>query len=567
MSSSYWDRKARISRRKFVSTSGVVAAGATTLALVGCGDDDDDDASPSGGTPQGGASPSGGTPQGSASPSAAAPKTGGILRVVGLGEPSTFDLHQNISVTTTGPAAPMFNGLLQMSSHKDGEILPDLANTLPEQPDQQTYVFKISPSIQFHDGSTLTAEDVKANYDWMIKPPAGKSSTRQSILAPVIDRIETPDTTTIKFIMKQPSASFLLNQTVEYMAIGPKKVLDADGELGKNPVGTGPFTRKSYQPGVSVELVKNTSYFRRGFPYLDGIVVHIIADRRTALENFLGGKIHILSPSAEETKEITDRLGSKVTLTDAPSNSRNMMFMLTDKAPFNDPRVREALSILFDRQEHFALVYQGRGNPIGGYMAPAPAGIWSLPESELKAVPGVIKADPAKAKAMLEQAGVINPTWKLVSRSLYQDLAVWTTEQLRRGGIQSTPQLLDTGAAYAAGNDGAFDVLPWTTVPALDDPDAVFGDIGGVAGAVRNWSRTKDPELDRLYIEQARTFDNAERKKLVNEIDRKLVTTIQTLQFGYAGSTYASYNSVKNKSFLMNENYTNRTYEDIWLDE
>ena len=142
----------------------------------------------------------------------------------------------------------------------------------------------------------------------------------------------------------------------------------------------------------------------------------------------------------------------------------------------------------------------------------------------------------------------------------------WTTEQLRKGGIQTTPQLLDTGAPYAAGNSGAFDVLPWTTVPSLDDPDAVFGDIGGVTGAVRNWSRTKDPELDRLYLQQARTFDNAERKKLVNEIDRKLLTTIQTLQFGYAGSTYASHNSVKSRSYLMNENYTNRTYEDVWLD-
>lgn len=461
----------------------------------------------------------------------------------------------------------MFNGLLQMNPHKDGEIQPDLATALPEQPDKQTYVFKIHPSVKFHDGSSLTAEDVKANYDWMISPPAGKPSTRQSILAPVIDRIEIPDATTVKFIMKQPSASFLLNQTVEYMAVGPKKVLDADGELGKNPIGTGPFLRKSYQPGVGVELTRNPNYFKAGLPYLDGIVVHIIADRRTALENFLGGKIHIMSPSAEELQEVKNRLGSKVTLVDAPSNSRNMLFMLTDKPPFNDRRVREALSLLFDRQEHLALVYQGRGNPIGGYMAPEPAGIWALPESELKSIPGVVKADTAKAKAMLEQAGVTNATWKLVSRSLYQDLAVWTTEQLRKGGIQSTPQLLDTGAAYAAGNEGAFDVLPWTTVPALDDPDAVFGDIGGVTGAVRNWSRTKDPELDRLYLQQAQTFDNAERKKLVNQIDRKLVQTMQTLQFGYAGSTYAYYNAVKNKSFLMNENYTNRTYEDIWLDE
>ena len=227
----------------------------------------------------------------------------------------------------------MFNGLVQMNPHKDGDIIPDLATALPEQADPVTYVFRIPPGIKFHDGSTLTSEDIKANYEWMISPPKGKTSTRQSILAPLIDSIQTPDATTVRFVLKYPSASFLLNQTVEYMAIGPKKVLDADGELGKNPVGTGPFVRKTYQPGVSVELSKNPNYFRTGRPYLDGMVVHILADRRTALENFLGGKVHMMGPNAEETQEIKSRLGAKINLVDAPSNSRNMLFMLTTKPP------------------------------------------------------------------------------------------------------------------------------------------------------------------------------------------------------------------------------------------
>lgn len=550
--SPYWSRY--WTRRSVLGASGAAAAG----AIVGCGGGDDDD--DAGETPSASASP------GASSQPTAAPKTGGILRQVGVGDPSTFDLHQNISVVVSGPAAPMFNGLLQMNPHKDGDIIPDLASALPEQVDPVTLVFKISPDIKFHDGSTLTSEDVKANYDWMIKPPAGKTSTRQSILGPVVDSIETPDATTIRFKLKNPSASFLLNQTVEYMAIGPKKVLDADGELGKNPVGTGPFTRKSYQAGVSVELEKFPNYFRKGLPYLDGLVIHILADRRTALENFLAGKVHMLAPSAEETAEIKSRLGDKVVLTEAASNSRNMLFMNTSKAPFNDPRVREALSLLFDREEHTALVYQGRGGTLGGYMAPAPNGVWSLPEAEIKKISGYSGADVTKAKSLLSAAGVTSgTTWKLVSRNIYENLAVWCVEQLRKAGITATPQLLDTGAAYAAGNEGAFDLFPWTAVPALDDPDAVLGDIGGMTFAVRNWSKTNDPEVDRLYNTQTKTLDIAERKKLVNELDKRLVSTFQTLQFGYASPTYAHYKAVMNKTYLMNENYTNRTYEDVWL--
>lgn len=549
--SRYWTRRGAIG----------VSAGAAAVALVGCGGGDDDDDTGSNATqaPGGSASPG-------ASTQAVTPKTGGILRQVGVGDPSTFDLHQNISVVVSGPAAPMFNGLLQMNPHKDGDIIPDLALALPEQADPLTVIFRIPPDIKFHDGSTLTAEDVKANYDWMIKPPAGKTSTRQSILGPVVDSIETPDATTIRFKLKNPSASFLLNQTVEYMAIGPKKVLDADGELGKNPIGTGPFTRKSYQAGVSVELEKNANYFRKGLPYLDGMVIHILADRRTALENFLAGKVHMMSPSAEETSEIKSRLGDKVVLTDAASNSRNMLFMNTSKAPFNDPRVREALSLLFDREEHTALVYQGRGGKLSGYMAPKPNGVWSLDEAEIKKVAGYSGADVTKAKAMLSAAGVNSGTsWKMVSRNIYENLAVWCVEQLRKAGISATPQLLDTGAAYAAGNEGNFNLFPWTAVPALDDPDAVLGDIGGMTFAVRNWSKTNDPEVDRLYNEQTKTLDATARKKLVNDLDRRLVSTFQTLQFGYAAPTYAHYKEVQNKTYLMNENYTNRTYEDIWL--
>lgn len=546
--SDYWNRY--WTRRSLLGVSGAAAA----AFLVGCrGDDESDSSQPS-------VAPSG--------EAAEQPRTGGILRPVGQGDPATLDLHQSVSVVTTGPAAPMFNGLLQMNPHEDGEIIPDLAIALPEQPDEQTYVFKIPPDVHFHNGSIVTAEDVKANYEWMINPPEGKTSTRQTILESVIDSIEIPNATTIRFNLKYPSASFLINQTVEFMAIGPKAVLDADGELGKNPIGTGPFKLKEYRPGVSVELERFPGYFRSGRPYLDGIVVHILPDRRTALENFLAGNVHMIAPTAEETAEIEARLGDDAELVSTASNSRNMIFMMTEKPPFNDPRVREALSLLFDREEHLALVHQGRGVAGGSYMAPAPAGAWALPEERIREIPGYAGSDLARAKALLEAAGVTEGTeWQLISRNIYQDLVVWCVEQLRKAGIHCTPQLLDSGAAYAAGNSGQFDLLPWNAVPALDDPDAVFGDIGGMTFAARNWSRTNDPEVDRLFNEQSRTLDAEKRRQTVNELDYRLLSTFQTIVFGYPSPVRAHLKKVRNKTYLMNEDYTNRTCEDVWLDE
>jgi ABC-type transport system substrate-binding protein len=178
----------------------------SAAAMVAARGGDTKDQSSTGGSASAGA---GATAAGGAEP----PKRGAIPRIRSSDNPTTFDLHQNISAVTTGPAAPMFNGLVQMNPQKDGDVIPDLAKALPQQPDEVTYVFTIPPDVKFHDGSILTAEDVKANYEWMLKPPAGKVSTRQAILAPALYKIETPDATTVRFTLKAPSATFPLNPT------------------------------------------------------------------------------------------------------------------------------------------------------------------------------------------------------------------------------------------------------------------------------------------------------------------------------------------------------------------
>lgn len=548
--STYWSR--HWSRRKLLGAS----AGMAAAAVVGCGGDDDSNGGGDGST----------ATQPAGSGSTATPRKGGVLHMLSSDNPATFDLHQNISVVTTAPMAPIFNKLVRMNPAKDNEIVPDLATTLPEQPDASTYVFRLPPNVLFSDGTQLTAEDVKANYEWMISPPKGKVSTRQSILAPVVDRIEVVDTTTVKFVLKQPSASFMINQVPEFLAIGPKAVLVADGDLSKNPIGSGPFLKKAYQPGVSFELERNPKYFKAGFPYLDGIFIHIINDRRTVLEQFFEGAIHMISASVTEKTEIQQRAKDAV-LTDAPSNARDVLFMLCNAGPFKDIRARQALSLAFDRDDHLQLVYQGRGAAIGGYMAPPPAGAWALPESEIKAISGYGKADLAQAKQLLSAAGVPEGSEiKVVSRSISPDLATYTLESLRKLGLKASSQVLDSAAAYAAGDKGTFELLPWATVPALDDPDAVFGDYGGQSGAVRNWGRFSDSGIDDLYKRQTASMDVNERKKLVNELDKKHLTSFVTITLGYSGATWVHNKKVKGKAYQMNENYTNRQMDTVWLD-
>jgi peptide/nickel transport system substrate-binding protein len=353
---------------------------------------------------------------------------------------------------------------------------------------------------------------------------------------------------------------------VEYVVIGAKEVLERDGELGQDPVGTGAFRLADYVPGSTVTLDRFDEYFESELPYLDRIVYNIIADRRTALEAFLAEDLDMLYALNEQGAEISSRMGDNAVVSTTASNARNHLFLNSSRPPFNDPRVRQALSIAASRADHAALVYGGFGREIGGYMAPGPEGVWSLPEERIRAIRGYGDNDLAEARALLEAAGIAEGTeLEIVSRNIYETLAVFVTETLRQLGLNGTPRLLDTAEAYAAGASGQFDILPWTAVPPLDDPDAVLGDIGW-SGASRNWSFFDNARVDELYLQQSRTLDVEERREMVNEIDATLLENYASIVMGYNVITHAHRAQVKNKSYHFGESYYNRSYTDIWLD-
>jgi peptide/nickel transport system substrate-binding protein len=490
------------------------------------------------------------------------PVRGGILRRQTTQDPSSFDLHREISTSVVALAAPLHASLLTVNPHKEGEYVPDLATALPEQPDPTTYVFKLNPQAKFHDGTPVTAEDVVANYQWMIKPPPGEVSSRELILS-IVDSVTAVDPATVRFKLKGPNASFIANNAVPYVAIAPKAILAKDGNLKTNTVGAGPFKFKEFQPGVSFSLERNPNYFKPNLPYLDGIQFLVIRDRNTALENFIGGKFDFYQPQPEQLADIQSRLGSKATVKITPSTQRNHLFMNTERRPFNDPRVREALSVGLDRSVAVQVVSGGQGIELGSYMHPQ--GVWALPEAEIATIPGYTKkADVTKARALLTAAGVTGGDVRVLYRSIFENTGVYMVDQLRQLGFNPRPVVLEGAAIYTAGDSGDFDVFIWTAAPALDDPDAVLGDIG-VSSAPRNWSRITVPEADQAYARQTTTLDARERKALVNTADRALLSAFASIVIDYENLRFAFYPKLRNKDFLLGENYTNQKYEDVWL--
>lgn len=543
-----------MTRRRLLGTSTAAAAGLGALVAVGCGDDDDDSSG----------AQSGGQPTSTPAPtSTAQPKKGGIITRPLTGDPASFDLHSEISTTVVQSVQPVYNGLLTADPSKDGGILADLSQSIPEAADGLTYVFKLRPGVTFHDGTPLTTDDVIANYDWMRNPPAGGSSSRQKILS-VIDSVTAPDASTVVMKLKNPSASFLLNLSVPYVAIGRKSQLAADGNLKKNPVGTGPFKLAKYEPGSVITLERNPNYFKSDRPYLDGISLPILKDRKTLLENLYAGKLDLYLAQPEEMADIKSRIGSKVTIRVTGSNQRNHVFFNTKKAPFSDPRVRQAISMGIDRSAAIDVMGGGDGAAIGSYMHPK--GNWALPEKDLATIPGyTAKADLTAAKALLTQAGVAEGAEiSLLYRTLFESTGVFLVDQLTKLGFKVKPNSLDGAAITDAANSTNFDIFIWTAAPALDDPDAVMGDLG-VSTAPRNWSKIVVPEADSAFEKQASELDANKRKQLVNQADKALISSFASVVLNYDAYRYVYYPKVEGKTFVLTDIYVNQSYEGVWL--
>jgi len=142
------------------------------------------------------------------------PKRGGVLRVAFTSRQPHFDIHQSGTFNNLGTQACMFDNLVRRDPRDGGKtIIPDLAHSWDIAEDGRTYTFMLRTNVQFHDGAELTAEDVKATFDRIIKPPPGISIPR-SVLFKSVDEIITPDKYTVTFKLSESDSNLKPNEQV-----------------------------------------------------------------------------------------------------------------------------------------------------------------------------------------------------------------------------------------------------------------------------------------------------------------------------------------------------------------
>jgi peptide/nickel transport system substrate-binding protein len=457
------------------------------------------------------------------------PKRGGTLQFAISAETPNYDCHGSDTYATLHFAAPFYSTLLRFNLAKFPDIEGDLAQSWTVAPDLMTYTFKLHQGAKFHDGTPLTSADVKATYERLRNPPQGVVSTRKATFSD-IGAIETPDPNTIVFKMKAVNASMIEHFASPWNCIYAAKDIAADPRAPLTKInGSGPFTFVEHVKGSHVAGKRNDAYFKKDLPYLDGFKGIFTLQAAAMLNAIQGGQVlaEFRGISPAERDRLVGAMGDKIRIEESSWTLNLLVAFNTERKPFDDVRVRRALLLAIDRwggSQGLARISTLRS--VGGVIRPGSP--LATPEAELVKLPGFSKniaASRAEAKKLLAEAGVPNLKFALWNRNLampYTPAGIFLVDQWRQIGVQVEHKQSDTSPYIAAMTSGNFDVAIDFSNLFMDDSTLALTKFLSFDRAPQNMSRSKDPELDKLYDDHVRERDLDKRKALIRAFEKRL---------------------------------------------
>jgi peptide/nickel transport system substrate-binding protein len=502
------------------------------------------------------------------------PRSGGELTFVVPSEPPSYDAHREETFGVIHPMAPHYSTLLRVDPFDKTGTKPvgDLAESWTISKDGLIYTFKLRQGVKFHDGSLLTARDVKASYDKIIFPPAGVVSLRKSAYK-VVEVVEAPDPSTVRFRLKWPEPSLLLNLASPWNWIYKADILAKDMQwYEKNVMGTGPFKFVEHVKGSHWVGKKNTDYWDKGKPYLDGYRAIFISSSSAQVAAVRGERAMIqfrgFSPS--ERDSLVQALGNKITVQESPWDCILMVAMNHKKKPFDDKRVRRALTLALDRYEgsrnlsKIAIVKEVAGIQVPGTP-------FATPPDELAKLAGYwrdINASRAEAKKLLKEAGAEGLAFTFKNRGIpqpYEPVGIWLIDQWRQIGVNVKQEFVEASAYHPMLKRGDFDVAMDFQCGFIVEPDLDLPRF--LSDSDANYGKSNDKGLDDLYAKQARATEPEERKRLLRAFEKRLldeeVHSIMTLQWHRIIP-----HSARVKGWTITpSHYLNNQLDTVWLTE
>jgi peptide/nickel transport system substrate-binding protein len=498
------------------------------------------------------------------------PRRGGTLTFAVNAEPPSYDCQTTTTYVAVQTLNPHYSQLVKFDPENYPNLKGDVAEAWSVAPDGLSITFKLRPGVRFHDGSPLTSADVKATFDRIRRPPEGIVSVRQ-VQFEDVSEIEAPDERTVIFRLANRSASILTSIASPWNCLYSAAKLKSDPRWPeRNIMGSGPYRFVEHVKGSHWVGRRFEDYFEPGRPYLDGFRIEFITGA-PMVNALIGQRIQAefrgLPPSDRD--KVKAALGDKVVVAEAPWTCKLDIFFNVTKPPFDDLRVRRALSLAIDRwggAQNLARIAFVR--EVGGVLRPG--GPHAATTQQLEALTGFGRNPAAareEARRLLKEAGQSDLKFKLVTRNVpmpFSAVAVFVIDQWRQIGVQVENQPLNVAQQKATYLGGNHEVGLDANCYDLDEPDAMLSLYVSGDKSPINSSRATDRTLDDLFEKQKRENDVVERDRLIRAFETR------AMEQAYAVPVVWWHRIVVHSAALkgwriMPSHYLNQDLAGVWL--
>jgi len=489
-----------------------------------------------------------------------------VLRFAQSNAKQGLDMQKSTNSGSSSIADCIFESPLRWT--EDNELVPCLLKEIPTfEADGVTLHCELKPNIKFHDGTTLTASDVKYSFERMFKPETGGKSTymydlikgAKEMLAGTATELEgltVEDDTHFTFVLTNPMVTFVNNLGINYADIFPKDACEKAGKswgTGTNCIGTGKYKVVSNDDTTEVVLARFDDY-HDGKPALDEVHFQFVDDLNTKMMSFKNGDVDYCDLDASQLQQYKSDPAVKDLITQYPTLGVQFVNLNLSSEKLQDVRVRKALSLAINRDELIQSIVGGAGTVPSGWLAPqTPGHDPNAPAFEY---------DPEKAKALLAEAGVTNLELSAkVRANINQKQLVAVQDYWSKIGVKLTVETEDNGVWAQDWADGSLEITAVGWFPLYADADNHMYTYFYSENAKGKSSFYNNPEFDALVSQARVEQDKQKRADLYRQADDILTRQdYATLPLYYPKNQFVA------KDYVQNAKVGNLIYHMIDVD-
>ena len=458
--------------------------------------------------------------------------TGKDTLVIAQGaDAKSLDPHASNDNPSSRIRVQIYDRLMDLDDN--GVPQPMLAESW-ERPDDKTIIFHLRKGVKFHNGDEMKASDVKFSLERALASP------EVSHILAGINGVEVIDDYTVKVTTEKPMAAILNNLSHITIAIlSERATKEAGDKFGQNPVGSGPYKFVSWQSGDRVTLEAFPEYWQGEAPVKNVVYRNIVEETNRTIGLETGELDIIYDIQGLDKNKLRD--DERFVLIEGPQVSMTYLGFNMKKAPYDNPKVREAISYAIDQKPIIDTVFLGAGEAANSIIGP---NVWGYYDVEK------YTQDIEKAKALLAEAGYPDgfkaKIW-VNDNPVRRDTAVILQDQLKQIGIDVAIETLEWGA-YLDGTgrgDQEMYLLGWTTV--TRDPDYGIAELTSTEtqGNAGNRSFYSNPKLDKLLKAGKIEMDPEKRRAIYKEAQEIIRKDIPMYMILYPTQAVATQKNIK----------------------